>query len=389
MSNRKVDVNGFVRIEDNPISKVGIFDYLGSSLGPKYEQDRIYKVYRSEAALNNPQTIESFKNIPWIDDHELLGPEDEGLTPAEEKGIAGTTGEQVYFEYPYLRANLNIFSETQKEIIEDGKKELSPGYRCKYTPSPGVFEGEKYDVIQTNILGNHLATVEEGRTGPDVAVLDHTFTLDSKDLLMDGKDKKPVEGKKNTPESSTNAMDEGMQTQVMDMVTEALPGLLKEVLKPMVDEMMQGATKPDGDKTTDEDEPTDDKKSEGMDAAIDKAVKKLTETMDKKLEPVVKRLDSVENSAMDAAEAKEKKELADRVSVLIGTFDHSGMSLEKAQDYALEKFGLDATDKTPEQKSAMIDVYLQTNTSPRSAKPSFGADSAEKVNFRKYNQGAN
>ncbi|MFZ3398529.1 DUF2213 domain-containing protein [Vibrio harveyi] len=388
MSNRKVDVNGFVRIEGNPISKVGIFDYLGRSLGPEYEQDRIYKVFRSESALNNPETIESFKNIPWIDEHEMLGPEETGLTPAEKKGVQGTTGEKVYFDYPYLRANLNIFSEFLGELIESDKKELSPGYRCKYIKCPGTFEGENYDVIQVNILGNHLATVFEGRTGPDVAVLDHTFTLDSKDLLMDGKDKKPVEGKKNAPESSTNAMDEGMQTQVMDMVTEALPGLLKEVLKPMVDEMMQGATKPDGDKTTDEDEPTDSN-VKSMDAAIEKALGKFESALDEKLKPVIDRIDSVESSAMDAAEAKEKKELADRVSVLIGTFDHSGMSLEKAQDYALEKFGLDATDKTPEQKSAMIDVYLQTNTSPRSAKPSFGADSAEKVNFRKYNQGAN
>ncbi len=156
----------------------------------------------------------------------------------------------------------------------------------------------------------------------------------------------------------------------------------------MVDEMMQGATKPDGDKTTDEDEPTDSN-VKSMDAAIEKALGKFESALDEKLKPVIDRIDSVENSAMDAAEEKEKKELADRVSVLIGTFDHSGMNLEKTQDYALEKFGLDATDKTPEQKSAMIDVYLQTNTSPRSAKPSFGADSAEKVNFRKYNQGAN
>ncbi len=79
MSNRKVDVNGFVRIEGNPISKVGIFDYLGRSLGPEYEQDRIYKVFRSESALNNPETIESFKNIPWIDEHEMLDPEETHL----------------------------------------------------------------------------------------------------------------------------------------------------------------------------------------------------------------------------------------------------------------------------------------------------------------------
>ena len=33
MTKRIIDSNGFVEIPDNPLSKVGIYDYLGSEIG--------------------------------------------------------------------------------------------------------------------------------------------------------------------------------------------------------------------------------------------------------------------------------------------------------------------------------------------------------------------
>ena len=75
------DENGFVYVEKRPISKVGVFEYLGSSIGAE-DPDRIYKVYRPAEELSSQDTIESFKLVPWIDDHEMLGTD---ATPAEEK----------------------------------------------------------------------------------------------------------------------------------------------------------------------------------------------------------------------------------------------------------------------------------------------------------------
>ena len=34
-SKRETDINGYIEIKDNPISKVGIFPYLGSQIDPK------------------------------------------------------------------------------------------------------------------------------------------------------------------------------------------------------------------------------------------------------------------------------------------------------------------------------------------------------------------
>ena len=40
--------------------------------------------------------------------------------PAEKKGIEGVTGEDIYFEEPYLLSNLKIFSENAHDRIDGG-----------------------------------------------------------------------------------------------------------------------------------------------------------------------------------------------------------------------------------------------------------------------------
>lgn len=180
-SKRQMDWNGFMEVKDNPISKVGVFPYMGSEIPGADEPDRIYYVYRPAEELARQETIDSFKLMPFIDEHEILG---KAGMPAERKGMQGTLGEQIYFDSPYLRGNIKIHSSAAQSLIKAGKVELSPCYGCTWDKGDGTFEGQPYQYTQRNIMGNHLALVEEGRTGPDVAVQDHrTFSLDSSRLL--------------------------------------------------------------------------------------------------------------------------------------------------------------------------------------------------------------
>ncbi|OAE56643.1 hypothetical protein A7J67_08340 [Achromobacter xylosoxidans] len=180
MSKRQTDVNGYLLVRDNPITKVGVFSYLGSEIGAP-DADRVYRVYRPQEELENPETIASANLVPWIDEHEFLGVDG---TPAEKKGVQGTTGESARFEYPYLRNSIRAYSDFMKNLIDRGKVELSPSYRCRYEFSEGVFDGQQYDAIQRDIRFNHLASVKEGRTGPDVAVQDClTITYDSAEFI--------------------------------------------------------------------------------------------------------------------------------------------------------------------------------------------------------------
>src|SRR5690606_18555416 len=184
-SAKEYDMNGFIEIKGNPLSKVGVFPYSGGQISSDLDPEKIYQIYRPEDELSNSDTVNSFKLLPFTDEHAMLGSEGEGMMPAEKKGVHGVIGEAVYYADGYLKGNLKIFSNKLANLLESGKKELAIGYRWWYDMTAGVYNGEKYDGIQRSIRGNHLALVEEGRSGHDVAVLDSfKFTVDSRELKM-------------------------------------------------------------------------------------------------------------------------------------------------------------------------------------------------------------
>ena len=186
-SARKFDINDWFEVEANPLSKVGVFQYSGKFISKELDPNQMFAVYRPEEELADPECIKSFKLLPWVNDHprKLLGNPDKGAIAAEEKGISGVIGEQVFFDKLdlMLKGNIKIFSKSMSDAIDAGKEELSVGYQCKYEYAPGTFAGEPYQYVQRQIRGNHLATVDDGRMGPDVAVLDELqFTIDGKEF---------------------------------------------------------------------------------------------------------------------------------------------------------------------------------------------------------------
>ena len=173
-----VDSNGFWTIKNNPITRTGVFPYLGRQISSELEPNKIYYVYRPIEELTNPETVESFNGVPFINDHEMVG---DGFTPYDKRPAGGTLlNPQI--ESNGLNGDLRIYSEELKDAIARGKKELSLGYLCDYELTSGVFDGQKYDAIQRNIRGNHIALVKKGRMGSDVRVYDRAITMDSLDL---------------------------------------------------------------------------------------------------------------------------------------------------------------------------------------------------------------
>ena len=54
---KEVDQNSYWFIKNNPLSKVGIFPYLGRQISSELEPDKIYQVLRPEEELSKPETV--------------------------------------------------------------------------------------------------------------------------------------------------------------------------------------------------------------------------------------------------------------------------------------------------------------------------------------------
>lgn len=170
---RRIDDNGFLLVSGCPISSFGIFDYSAGQLGLPGDPMRIVKVFRPESAVNDPAAIDSFKNVPLINDHEMLSgfQGDKENTAPEDYGLDGVLTGNVYYEAPWMRGDLKVFSRKMQNDLANGKKDLSLGYSCDFEEKPGVWNGQAYEVVQTNLRGNHVALVGEGRV-PGARVLD-------------------------------------------------------------------------------------------------------------------------------------------------------------------------------------------------------------------------
>ncbi len=352
---RNYDLNGWPEIQDNPISKTGVFEYLGSTIDAP-NPDRIYRVYRPESELSDPDCINSFKLLPWIIDHEMLG---EGETPAERKGIQGVIGERVYYDDGYLKGNIKVFSDHLNRLIDTGQKELSLGYKCAYEFTSGTFNGEQYDAIQRDIRGNHIATVEEGRMGPEVAVLDRAIvTFDAQEFsVMSSKTPKdtppkaaakPAAGqdeemqeKGEDGEIMEEGKDEEMSLSAMsEMITKLMP-LLEEVEK--MKAMMNGheseapmmeQEEMDGEEMEYEAEDAEEKESGGMDS-----VNKTIHAMQAEINQLRKSQKAMDSRTV-FQKISDRDDMADRLSHFIGTFDHRHMTDSDVAKYGVEKLSI-------------------------------------------------
>ncbi|EMB3081673.1 DUF2213 domain-containing protein [Providencia rettgeri] len=405
MTKRTYDNNGWLEVTDNPISKVGVFDYLGAEIGAPVP-DKIYRVLRPPEELASEETINSFKLTPFIIEHEMLG---KHATPAEKKGIQGVIGENVYFDPPYLRANIKIFSDVALSNIDSGKIDLSPGYRSKYEFTSGIYEGQHYDAIQRHLRGNHLALVDEGRTGPDVAVQDHlVITIDTKELIRMNEEEN----------KEKQTADEGAFTA--EQVT-ALKSIIAEVIaqtQSSTDENLE-----EEKKSTDADPEEEQKAEEAVAAAevaaeeattgtpeaveaaevaIETAVEAIEEakehldqattdslnrrikrlkngigTMDEiaSLKRKIKRLEA-SKPTMDTGELLkqigERDSLAHKLTPFLGVFDHAAMTKQQVAEYGVDKLGIQCGKGN---EAIALDAWMQGRV-PDSQKATVTMDSA-------------
>lgn len=366
---KEIDHNDFWYIKDNPLSKVGVFPYLGKQISSELEPDKIYQVLRPEEELNNQATLDSFKLVPIVDDHTMLGTKP-GMQPAEEKGVHGVIGDDVYYKDGVIYGDLKIFSESLKEEIENGKKELSMGYFCDYELQEGEFDGHSYQAIQRNLRINHVALVDEGRMGADVRVMDRQITFDSiKEIKEMTKTQKQSLGKSALDEDIEEITKDECKTQDEDVdkreLIDEIGGMLKdkvdeELWRTIVGKIEEIAYNNSEEGANDEDIKEDDKPAEDEEIIEEPApvIEEPKEEEEPAAEITVSNGEAEVTVSLDSMFKKigQRDALVEAVKPLVGeNANYKMMSTEQVAKYACDKLDLKVSNG---QEVSVLRGYL-------------------------------
>lgn len=157
-SPRRLD-NGCLIVE-GVLTRTGVFRYRNDDGSERLE-------YRPPSEVFNADSMLSFQLVPVTDDH----PQGKVTSETAKAVSIGSVGESVRQDGKHLVAPLAINDASAVTKLDSGKVELSCGYTCDLEEKPGVSpDGERYDAIQRNIRGNHVALVHVGRAGPEARI---------------------------------------------------------------------------------------------------------------------------------------------------------------------------------------------------------------------------
>lgn len=152
---------GYLIARNVPIARTGMQEYLARELGISGDGERLVKVYRHPEDVFDRAAVASFEGKPLTDEHPP-----EGVDATNHAAYGKGHLQNVRREGERLTADLVITDPALVSEVKNGvKREVSCGYNCDYTPDADGYK-------QTNIRGNHVAVVHQGRAGHDVAIKD-------------------------------------------------------------------------------------------------------------------------------------------------------------------------------------------------------------------------
>jgi uncharacterized protein len=173
---------GYLRAQPR-IARTGIQLYHGKECGrPDMEKVR---VYRPEDAVFGPDAVKSYTHLPITLEHPGMP-----VSAANwKKHAVGETGDEVLRDGNTVRVPMMLRDAAAIRAVKDGKNQISVGYSCDLEWVDGVTpEGDRYDAVQTNIQGNHVAIVSTARGGPELKFGDDKgdIAMDLKTITIDG-----------------------------------------------------------------------------------------------------------------------------------------------------------------------------------------------------------
>jgi len=132
-----------------------------------------FDILRHPDDVFNDDSLATLSGVPITLGHPVVDGKNVLVTPEnwQEFGV-GVVGDSISKQNPYVKIDgLSIQAEIALAAIQAGTKQLSPGYEADIIEESGVYDGVPYQLRQKNIVYNHMAILEEGRTGVEVRLL--------------------------------------------------------------------------------------------------------------------------------------------------------------------------------------------------------------------------
>jgi hypothetical protein len=179
--------DGFLAVRAKA-ARAGTYQYLGQEVDPtgsRFKANDTVTVYRPSDEVFDRASIASFIGKPVTNDHPTVAVTADNWKAHSRGAVMGAVRDG-----EYLAFDLTIMDGEAIQAIDGGKRELSNGYACDLSFEDGVApDGTKYQAVQRNIRGNHVALVDKGRAGSECVIRDNEirFALcDANLAVLDG-----------------------------------------------------------------------------------------------------------------------------------------------------------------------------------------------------------
>lgn len=172
-STRTYTRDGFMRAKAK-IASTGVQVYRAADVGLDQHGipgDRVLRLYRPPEAVFDPTSMQSFEGAPVTFKHP---PKRQNVDATNWRHLAVGDQYGIGRDGDYLTANIfTIRDAAAVRAVDAGTTELSCGYDFDVDLTPGKTpDGQAYDGVMKNIVGNHTAIVDKARGGPGCRVGD-------------------------------------------------------------------------------------------------------------------------------------------------------------------------------------------------------------------------
>ena len=270
--NMDISTEGYLICYNVPIARVGKQDYLGSEIGIMDKANQLIPVIREEKEVFSPKALSSFEGKPITNEHPSVDVSPNNYTRYSKGHVRDVRRGQGVDSDKVVAELVVCDAKTIKEI-QNGKREISCGYGCTYELD------EDGNVYQTNIEGNHVALVANGRAGHKVRIKDQQVKKERR--------------YKNMSRKKANIF-----TRILGIANDADPEEVAEILEEVAE--LQNKDEEAKDKDTNDTE-VKDTEQKSYDSEI--------------LEKIVSQLDEL-TKKVEVYEMKDKEKQKDELDIL-------------------------------------------------------------------------